>query len=400
MSDDRGPADLAGLEQAADIGQAADVGPGEQPWNGGPGAEPPTAASGEQIWSAGLVEGPRPRRARSRKRRVLRIAMACAAAIVVLVAGAAVSSYAVVSHLADNIRRIPNVFAGLDAAERPVMPAATRGSMTILLTGTEALPAHIGGHGALGSSTAPQATSGLIALVHINAGGRAGAVVRIPPNAVVNVPGHGVTQLWNTLPLGGPSLLIQTVESLTGVRIDHYSVVDLDGLARSLGPLGGVNVVLPETTTSNGVVFHKGINHLDGATALDYLQQTSLSRNGRVLRQQALLRAILEKLDRLGLLSNPIGDYRTLNAFTQAVSVDSDFTNPELVSLALNLHLVGSRAATLVSAPVQRAFTFDGQSAVSLNRRISRQLWQAIRHDAVAAFARRYPLTVTPIAPR
>jgi len=55
---------------------------------------------------------------------------------------------------------------------------------------------------------------------------------------------------------------------------------------------------------------------------------------------------------------------------------------------------------TFVSAPVRRTLTFDGQSAVSLNRRISRQLWQAIRHDAVAAFARRYPLTVSPIAPR
>ena len=53
-----------------------------------------------------------------------------------------------------------------------------------------------------------------------------------------------------------------------------------------------------------------------------------------------------------------------------------------------------------MSAPVRRTLTFDGQSAVSLNRRISRQLWQAIRHDAVAAFARRYPLTVSPIAPR
>lgn len=50
-------------------------------------------------------------------------------------------------------------------------------------------------------------------------------------------------------------------------------------------------------------------------------------------------------------------------------------------------------------APVRQTFTFDGQPAVRLNRDVSRKLWEAIRHDAVAAFARRYPFTVTPIAP-
>jgi hypothetical protein len=78
--------------------------------------------------------------------------------------------------------------------------------------------------------------------------------------------------------------------------------------------------------------------------------------------------------------------------------VDSNFTNSELVSLALSMPLV-SRAATFVSAPVRQAFTFEGQGAVSLNRFVSQKLWRAIRHDAVAAFARRYPSTVTPIAP-
>ena len=408
MSDDLGQADQAGAGQAgAGEAGAGEVGAGEagagEAGAGQAGPEPgpeQRAAAGpwEQVWSAGLVEDPRPRRPRSRKRRVLRIAMASAAAMVVLVAGVAVTGYAIVNHLADNIRRIPGVFGGLDAAERPAMPAATRHSMTILLTGSDTLPAHIGGHGALGSSTAPEESSGLIALVHINADRRAGAIVRIPPDALVDVPGHGVTQLWNTLPLGGPSLLIRAVESLTDVRIDHYSVVNFDGLTSSLGPLGGVNVELPETIASNGVVFRKGMNHLNGSTALDYLKQHSLSRDGLVLRQQALLRAILAKLGRLGLLTNPTGGFSILNAFTKALSVDSNFTNSELVSLALSMPLV-SRAATFVSAPVRQAFTFEGQGAVSLSRFVCQKLWRAIRHDAVAAFARRYPSTVTPIAP-
>jgi LCP family protein required for cell wall assembly len=320
-------------------------------------------------------------------------------AVVVLAAGVAVSGYALVNHLTDNVKRIPDVFAGLNAVQRPVMPAATRHSMTILLTGSEQVPGTTGGTGRHGSAAAPLEMSGLIALVHISAGGQAGAIVHIPPYTLVDVPGRGVTQLWNTLPLGGPALLIRTVEELTGVRIDHYSVVDFDELTSTLGPLGGLDVVLPETTSSNGVVFHKGINHLTGGTALDYLRQTSLSQEGRVLRQQAVLRAILQKLDRLCLLTNPTRGFSVLNAFTKALSVDSNFTNTGLVSLAMSLRLFGSRATTFVSAPVQRKFIFDGQNAVSLNRVMSRQLWQAIRLDAVAAFARRHPFTATPIAP-
>src|ERR1022692_3251821 len=147
-------------------------------------AEPLTAGNGDELLTAGPSPDPRPRRKRGRKRRAVRLALGSAIAIVVAVAAIAVTGYAAVTHLADNIHRIPSADAALDAANQPVMPAATRRSMTILLTGSENAPAHIGGSGALGSSTAPEGQSGLIALVHIDADHRAGAIVSIPPNAL------------------------------------------------------------------------------------------------------------------------------------------------------------------------------------------------------------------------
>ena len=376
---------------------------------GQPGsAQPAPARPGDgEPWSAGLVEGWRPERPErgGRRRRGVRIALASAAAIVVLAAGAAVGGYLLVNHLAGNIHRIPNVFGGVDAASRPVMPAATSGSLTILLAGSETVPGSTGGSGADRSSTAAGSTAagsiaggngGLIALVHINANRPAAAIVSIPPDALVHVPTHGVTQLWNALPLGGPSLLIQAVERLTDVRVDHYLVVDFNRLATSVGPLGGVNVDVRQYAASNGVVFHPGTNHLTGATAIDYLRATSHSEDGRVLAQRALLYAVLEKIAAEHPLTNPAGDFSILTALTKAVSVDSNFTNSELESLAMHLRLLGGSSRTFVSAPVARTFTFRGQSAVSLKSALSHRLWQAIRNDAVAAFARRYPSTVTP----
>jgi LCP family protein required for cell wall assembly len=316
-------------------------------------------------------------------------------AVVVAVAGAAaLSGLLAVRHLEGNIHRIPNVFTGLAAASRPVMPAVSRHSITILLTGSPTLPARRGGGGVDHSSTHPQEASGLIALVHLNASGKAGAIVSLPPDALVPVAGHGRQQLGNLLRIGGPSLLIGTVQRLTRVRIDHYTVVDFGSLMAVLGPLGGVTVRLPGQSVSDGVTFHAGTNHLTGATALDYVGQASLSEEGRVLRQQALLRAVLAKLAAAHLLSHPASAFGVLNAFTKALSVDSDFSNSQLRSLATRLRLLGAGSGTFITAPVRHT-----SAGVTLSGPVSRQLWTAIRNDDVAAFARRYPAALTPAAP-
>jgi LCP family protein required for cell wall assembly len=322
----------------------------------------------------------------------------CAVSIVVIIGAVALGGYVTVNHLAGKVQRIPNVFAGLDAARRPVMPAATQKSMTILLTGSNVLPTTRGGNGALHSSTAPQGVSGLIALVHFNADLKAGAIVSIPGNAEVAIPGHGRSEIENALKLGGPSLLIRTVEQLTNVRIDHYTVVNFAGLASALRPLGGVNVDLPAATSSNGVVFHAGVNHLTVKTALNYLRQNSLSEQGRVLRQQALLRAIVAKFATEDLLTNPLKDLSLLDAFIGALSVDSDFTNLGLETLAGQLHLLRAGSGTYVTAPT--VTEAPNNTPVQLRVALTDKLWQAIRHDSVAAFAKQYPATLTPGAPK
>ncbi len=364
MSDIHGPDDLAESRELVEDRPPADIPPGRT-------------------------------RTRTRGRRIVLI---CAVSVVVIIGAVALGGYATVNHLAGNVKRIPNVFAGLDAARRPVMPAATQKSMTILLTGSNVVPATRGGNGAAHSSTAPESISGLIALVHFNADLKAGAVVSIPGNAEVTIPGHGTSELENALKLGGPSLLIQTVEQLTNVRIDHYSVVSFSGLTSALRPLGGVNVDVPATTSSNGVVFHAGTNHLTASTALDYLRQSSLSEEGRVQRQQALLRAIVAKFATEDLLSNPLKDLSLLDAFTGALSVDSDFTNYGLETLAGQLHLLRAGSGSYVTAPVLAEA--PNNTPVKLNATLSAKLWQAIRHDSVAAFAKQYPATLTPGAPK
>ena len=114
-----------------------------------------------------------------------------------------------------------------------------------------------------------------------------------------------------------------------------------------------------------------------------------------MLRQQSLIRAIMKKLARRNLLTNPITMNRVLHALIGTLTVDSDFTNSELEHLAAELGSLSGRAGTFVTAATRKV---HGQ--VHLIRHIDSHLWTAIRQDSLAAFARRYPFTVTPIAPR
>jgi len=347
------------------------------------------------------ARGPEPerpaRRWRPRSRLVRRIALGSALALVVLIGAVAGGGYLAVRHVASSVHRIPGI-AALTAANQPVMSAASRKSMTVLLTGDSTLPAERGGHGADHSSTHPEAMSGLIALVHLNANGRGGAVINLPPNAVVSVPGFGRMELWSTLKLGGPSLLIKTVEHLTNVRINDYSVLDFAGLQSVVGAIGGVNIDAPFNMVGGGDSFPKGIDHLNAWDVLPYVKQSDVSEIGREDLQSGLIRSILDKIAADRMFSRVGTDFRVLNAMAKALSVDSNMSDSRLESLALRLGGLKGRNGTFVTAPSTGSPLAGGDDAVHLTP-LSRKLWAAIRTDSVAAFARKYPFTVTSGAP-
>jgi LCP family protein required for cell wall assembly len=322
------------------------------------------------------------------RRRGLRITLVSLASFVLLIGAVVGGGYAFVNHMVGSVQRIPVNFAKLDAASLPAGSSHHGGAMTVLITGKG-----IGPTG--GGSVSERSSSGLIMLLHINADHQAGGVVSIPPDAIVRIPGHGRAPINQALVFGGPSLLVQTVEQLTHVQIDHYARIDFAHVDNVVNVVGGVNVILPETTTSFGHTFHVGVNHLNGLTALYYARQPSLTEEGRVLRQQSLIRAVLHKLADKHLLTNPITMYHVLKALIGMLTVDSNFSNSELESLATELGGLNSGAGTFVTAPEHM---IGGQDY--LDRVISRQLWAAIRHDSIAAFAKKYPFTVTPVAPR
>lgn len=333
---------------------------------------------------------------RRRLRMLKRVAIASGLALVVFSGVLVGGSYLVIHHLASSIPRISDVTA-LTAADQPAVPARFRGSMNVLLTGSVVAPSHRAGSGLDGSSRAPESPSGLIAIIHLNANHRGGGVVNLPANALVNVPGHGNAELGSTLAIGGPSLLIRTVERLTGDRIDHYSVLDFVGVAAVIKALNGVQVEVPYTTTSMGFTFPMGMDKLTTANVLAYVRQAAVSEIGREELQSNLIRAMLDKLAKADSLTT---DYRVMRALAKVLSVDSNFSDSQLTSLALRLsHLRGSDGTFLTAATNGGSAHSGATSPVHLNRRLDQKLWQAIRTDSLQALATRYPSLVTPTDP-
>ncbi|MGH3217631.1 MAG: LCP family protein [Streptosporangiaceae bacterium] len=229
-------------------------------------------------------------------------------------------------------------------------------------------------------------------LLHINPDGRTGGVVSIPGDTMVQVPGVGAEPLWIAFKTGGPTLLVSTVRQLTGIPINHYAELNLSHLTKLIDTVGGVNVTIPVASSSYGHLFSSGVNHLTGITATYYDLDPSISDEVRLLRQENLLRAVMIKIADDHLLTNPVTTIRLLNAITGALTVDSNMTNSDILSLARKLSALGVSAATFVVTPTK---TVNGK--VVPNTVVADQLWTAIKKNSIAKFATAFPATVTPL---
>jgi LCP family protein required for cell wall assembly len=314
-----------------------------------------------------------------RKRRPLRIALITLGSLFTLVIVAVFGSYAYLNHEVSSIQRLHVTHLVADSG-------STLNGQTYVFT---AYP--LGPTGSSSKETAQGHFSDLVMLLHTNANGKGGGAVTIPGNVNVNVPGTGTEPLWNAILTGGPSLLVQTITQFTKIPINHYARLDFTHIASLINAVGGVDVTLPAATKGFGYTFKKGVNHLTGVTAIYYGRDPSISTRDRLLRQENLFRAVVTKIAADHLLTNPITMVHVLKAITSMLAVDSNFTNSDIVSLVRHFGSLAIDAATFVIAPTR---TVHGK--VLPNVALDNQLWTAVKHDSIAAFAKKYPSTVAP----
>lgn len=318
-----------------------------------------------------------------RGRKVLWTFLALVLALLLVVVGGI--AY-LVSSIGGDVPRIPGAFRGLDAAERP----ATSGGTTFLLVGTDSRSDEpTTGSGASPGADPGSQRSDALMLGTLAPDGQSASVVSIPRDSWVEVPGRGMNKINAAYAFGGPPLLIETVEQLTGVRVDHFGVIDFAGFTSLVDSVGGIDVSVARATGNAGVDFVQGENHLDGAQALAYVRQRYDLPGGdldRAARQQNAMKALLTQVQEKA-TTDPGALYAFATSVGDAVSVDDSLSSAGLVQLAVeNRNLRGSDV-TFVTAPVAGLGREAAQSVVYLDEQRGQQLWDAVRNGSVRQYA-------------
>lgn len=309
--------------------------------------------------------------------------------------------------LNSNLDRVPGVFDGLvDRPAKPTTGSAADAQNILVLgtdrrsdvptTGTDAkAPAWV--VGAQRSDT--------MMLLHIDGDRRSASVISIPRDSWVQIPGYGMGKVNAAFSYGGIPLAIQTIESLTGVRIDHLVLADWDGFSSMTDALGGVRVTVPETVidSARGITWTAGEHVLDGQQALDYVGQRyglPLGDLDRVRRQQAVMRQLAAQTLRQDPLSSPLTVYRLLDTATQHLSVDDEWSATDMVSTLMSLRELRGSDIHYLTAPVAGFGREGQQSVVRLDHAANRALWGAVLTDDVDAWVDHHPDETTPAVVR
>jgi LCP family protein required for cell wall assembly len=317
------------------------------------------------------------------------ISIIAGAAVLVLVLGIGGYAAARVAGLSSNLKRT-DPFAGL-SSDRPHKTVS--GAINMLLVGDDNADGSRGYQGVSGQRT------DAIVLLHVPASHDKAYLVSIPRDTYVFVPkaknGQGgyKTKINAAYAYGGAPLLIQTVEGLTDVQIDHLMVVGFQGFKNMTDALGGVDVTVAKTVTDprSKRTFKQGVNHLDGTAALDYVRQRyglPGSDFDRQKRLQVFLKALLAKATSSGTLTDPSKLNSFLDAATKSVTVDQDFS---LVDMAFQFKGLRGKDVTFLTMPNVGSVNMGGVSYVKSDKEKASALFSAVKNDTMAQWVAANP---------
>lgn len=201
-------------------------------------------------------------------------------------------------------------------------------------------------------------------------------MLSIPRDLKVDIPGHGTNRVNASYVLGGPDLLIQSIQTATGIPIHRYVEIDFAGVGAIVDSLGGVTMdfAYPGRDLVSGFSTEAGRHSLNGEEAVAYARSRKYQvlRNGawtstgggdisRTGRQQELLIAMF------GQVTSPSSAFNLptfLPTFAEQITADEGFTLAAMASLgkdALSLRTKDIDNATL---PVKNSKGSDGRSYV------------------------------------
>ena len=231
--------------------------------------------------------------------------------------------------------------------------------------------------------------SDTIILVHQAANGTA-MIVSLPRDTYVEIPGHGHNKLNAAFSIGGPALLVSTVESLTGQTIDHYVQIGFNGVAQVVDGVGGINLCWDQTFSDRmtGLSWQAGCHDVDGPTALVFARMRyadPLGDIGRTQRQRLVISSTLKKALSPDILANPARQVALADAGAAALTVDRYAQTIDIARLALALRKAGDAGLQGVPPIASLGYNPGGGvgSTVKLDESRTPAFWEGLRNGTL-----------------
>ena len=326
---------------------------------------PDTAESHEQPDSAGTPPIPAKPRPKGRFKKFFALFLVTIiVGFIILASTIAFSSGNFVTGLS-NLKLIGQVGSLITAGDRPVS-GEDNDRINFLLTGIGGLD-HEGG-----------TLTDTMIMISLKPSTKQIAMISIPRDMFVKIPGYG----WNKVNAvnafaekykkgSGGSETAKFMSDLLGTNLDYYAVIDFDGFEKLIDEFGGVDIAVdndlvdymypirgkedayPIESRYEKLVIKKGLQHMDGATALKYARSRHAagaegSDFARSKRQQKVLMALKDKIIQYNYFASPSKITSLMNAYSSNIQTnlqlwqilrlaklgrDTDLQNPITYSL-------------------------------------------------------------------
>lgn len=279
----------------------------------------------------------------------------------------------------------------------PPIPSASDGIDTFLLVGSDSRSGldDLDGFGDFEGARADV----LLLLIRPRDGDHA-AVVSLPRDLWVSTP-CGRERIGEALEgcegMNGESTLLATVESLTGLGVDHLGLVDMDGFQEVVDDLGGYEICLerPVRDSRADLDLEAGCQLADGEDTLAWLrsrytqEQTedgrwvTMSGVSDLTRNERQREFLVEMLGRLGNFADPQDALSVAQTIAPHVTVDSQLGITQAVSLAWTMRGLGDSVAE-ISIPVEDYVTQAGAEVLVAGADIESVIAEVIAVETVS----------------
>lgn len=215
----------------------------------------------------------------------------------------------------------------------------------------------------IGTGPRSSARTDSIMLLHVGSGPN--LLMSIPRDSIVEVPGRDGTFKINgvTNPAafdgGGPSLLVETIEHNTGIRVDHYVEIGFSGFVDVVDAVGGIEIC-PEFAMKDKdarLDIEKGCQEADGLTALGYARSRKTDKEfgdvGRARNQREVVSAVGSEAVSPWTVINPVRYWKLNMAGARTLTV-SEGTGPyALAKFALAMTRVDGDSGLTCGVPIR-----------------------------------------------